>query len=102
MAKRSKLNFNKIFKYLSVFVLVVILLIFLISRLISQQKTLSQQDKDQKYYSAQKEQLEEEKAELEKKTSMIDSKEYIESIAREKLNMYYKNEKLYLDASFAP
>ena len=74
----------------------------MLSKLLSQQATLSQQEKDRKYYAEQKRQLEEEKAELENKLSKVDSNEYIESIVREKLNMYYPTETIYVDASTAP
>lgn len=97
----SKLILKNTFKFILFLLLLFILLIFMVSRLINQQKTLSQQDKDIKYYVIQKQQLEEENKELKSKTEKIDSKEYIENIAREKLNMYYPNEKLYLDASAA-
>lgn len=105
-AKRRKSNSKNILKDIILFVIIVALLImslaFMVSKLIAQQETLSQQEKDKKYYSAQRLQLEEEKAELENKLSKINSDEYIESIAREKLNMYYPSEKIYLDASSAP
>lgn len=104
--RRKKAKSNKVFKDVVLFFLVVILfimlLIFMVSKLVSQQQMLSQQEKDKRYYAAQREQLEAEKIELENKLSKIDSEEYIESIAREKLNMYYPNERLYLDASSAP
>lgn len=96
---KSRIIFKNVFKFISSVILLLVLLIFMITRLISQQKTLSQQEKDMKYYLAQKLQLEEENKELKNKFEKIDSEEYIESIAREKLNMYYPNERLYLDAS---
>lgn len=95
----SKLIFKNTLKFIFFVLLLLVLLLFMVTRLISQQKTLSQQDKDLKYYATQKLQLEEENKELKNKTEKIDSKEYIENIAREKLNMYYPNERLYLDAS---
>lgn len=96
---KSRIIFKNVFKFISSVILLLVLLVFMITRLISQQKTLSQQEKDMKYYLAQKLQLEEENKELKNKFEKIDSEEYIESIAREKLNMYYPNERLYLDAS---
>ena len=101
-AKKSKLNFEELLKFIAIVIIAVFFLIYLISKLYSQQLTLTQQEKDRKYYAAQREQLEKEKAELEKQTSKIDSNDYIESIARDKLNMYYPSERLYLDSSARP
>lgn len=102
MARKSKINFRKLFKSITILAIIVIVLIYFVSKLYSQQQTLSQQKKDHKYYADQCEQLEKEKKELESQKGKINSKEYIESIAREKLNMFYPKERLYLDASTAP
>ena len=105
-SRKKKSNYSGVFKDVLVFILILALLvmslIFMISKLVSQQATLPQQEKDKKYYAEQKQQLEEEKAELQNKLSKVDSNEYIESIVREKLNMYYPTETVYVDASTAP
>ena len=66
---------------------------------INQQKTLNSYAVSQKYY---KEQINEKLAyqqTLKETESNIDSEEYIEKIAREKLDMYLPNEKVYIDKS---
>ena len=91
MKKIKKTNklINKIF-YLAI--LVYVLYIF-----IGQQKTLNAYKKNQDFYSKQLEsQLAYQQALTETKTN-IDSKEYIEKIAREKLDMYLPNERVYVD-----
>lgn len=110
MSKRRKVNVKKkndkalknFVGFTLLFPLLLTLFIFLFSGFVNQQSVLSQQDKDLKYYNAQKKELEDEKKELENQLSKIDSNEYIENIAREKLNLYYSNEVIYVDASYAP
>ena len=95
----NKVGVKNTFSFALLLLLLIVLLIFLFSKFINQQSVLSQQDKDLKYYAQQKQQLKEEKQQLKNQLSKIDSEEYIESVAREKLNLFYPNEKLYVDAS---
>ena len=78
------------------------LLIFIISlyaifTLISQQNTLNQYSKNSQELSQKIEKEKQEKEELAKKKEDVNSLEFIEQTAREKLDMYYPNEKIYLD-----
>lgn len=65
--------------------------------LINQQKTLNQYEKNKEDVIAQIEEQQETKEELAKKKEAVDSLEFIEQTAREKLDMYYPNEKVYID-----
>lgn len=78
------------------------LLIFIISlyaifTLISQQNTLNQYSKNSQELSQKIEEEKQEKEELAKKKEDVNSLEFIEQTAREKLYMYYPNEKVYID-----
>jgi len=64
--------------------------------LVSQQKDLYTYKKQQVYYSQQIQEQEEEKAELLSEKENAESDEFVEKIAREKLNMYYPNERVYI------
>ena len=78
---------------------IIILLIagYTIFTLVNQQKTLNQ-------YANQSEELNQKIAEeketkqvLEEQKENVDSLEFIEQMAREKLDMYYPNERVYID-----
>lgn len=78
------------------------LLIFIISlyaifTLISQQNTLNQYSKNSQELSQKIEEEKQEKKELAKKKEDVNSLEFIEQTAREKLDMFYPNEKVYID-----
>lgn len=91
---KKNLKTNKIYKKL--FILGVLLYVAYI--FIGQQKTLNSYKNTQKYYSEQlNKQLAYQQALYETKSN-IDSKEYIEDVAREKLDMYLPNERVYIDS----
>ena len=71
--------------------------LYVIFTLINQQKTLNQYDKDNQELVAQIEEEKENKEELAKKKEDVSSLEFIEQTAREKLDMYYPNERVYMD-----
>ena len=78
------------------------LLIFIISlyaifTLISQQNTLNQYSKNSQELSQKIEEEKQEKEELAKKKEDVNSLEFIEQTAREKLDMYLPNERVYID-----
>ena len=71
--------------------------IYVICIFVNQQKTLDSYSNRKKYYS---EQIQEQKDYNETLLSLkdnVNSPEYIEEIAREKLDMYLPNEKVYID-----
>lgn len=91
--KNKKLSF--MFKKLIIFGIA----IYVICIFISQQKILNEYKADQKRYEEQILAEEERKEELNQTKANINSKEYIEEIARESLDMYLPNEKVYIDIS---
>lgn len=77
--------------------LILCVIIYASITLINQQKTLNQYEKNKQDVLAQIESQQETKEELAKKKEAVDSLEFIEQTAREKLDMYYPNEKVYID-----
>ena len=67
--------------------------------LIAQQKTLNAYSIEQRNYSEQIKQEQESKETLLKTKERVNSTEYIEDVAREKLGMYLPNERVYFDAT---
>ena len=84
---------NKIYKKL----LILVIGIYVIFTLINQQKTLNQYSKNSQELSQSIEEEKETKEELAKKKEDVNSLEFIEQMAREKLDMYYPNERVYVD-----
>ncbi len=73
--------------------------IYIIYTFFTQQKTLNAYQADQERYSEQIAQEKEKQEELKTTKENINSKEYIEQVAREKLDMYLPNERVYIDIS---
>ena len=71
--------------------------IYVIFTLISQQNTLNQYSQNAKDLSQKIEKEKEIKEELAKKKEDVNSLEFIVQMAREKLDMYYPNERVYVD-----
>lgn len=84
---------HKIYKRL----LILGLAIYVIFTLVSQQKTLNQYTANSKELQAQIDEQKEYKEQLAKKKNDVTSLDYVEQTAREKLDMYYPNERVYLD-----
>lgn len=89
---------NKL-KSLIKFILIIGISLYIISILISQQKDLNSYAKEQEYITEQIQEKQEEKEELAKIKENVNSPEYIEEVAREKLNMYLPNERVYVDVN---
>ena len=77
--------------------LLFIISLYAIFTLISQQNTLNQYSKNSQELSQKIEEEKQEKEELAKKKEDVNSLEFIEQTAREKLDMFYPNEKVYID-----
>lgn len=77
--------------------LIIVVLIYAIFTLINQQKVLNQYTQNSKKLAVKIEEKEAYKEELLAEKENVDSKEFIEQMAREKLEMYYPNEKIYID-----
>ena len=71
--------------------------IYVVYTFISQQKLLNAYAKEDRDYRNQIEQANETKQELSETLESLNSTEYIEQIARDKLDMYLPNEKVYID-----
>ena len=71
--------------------------IYVIYTLITQQKTLNTYKKEKETYTKQIAQEQETNQELNQVKENVDSTEYIEDVAREKLGMYLPNERIFYD-----
>lgn len=80
-------------------VIAIIFLIYVVYVLYTQQTKLDSYAKDKQYYEDQIADLNEQKEELIVEKENVNSPEYIEDIAREKLDMYLPNEKVYVDTN---
>lgn len=78
-------------------VIILLLSIYAVYTFFSQQENLNSYAAGQEYYSNKIAEEEEHKEALLKMKANIDSPEYIEQIAREKLDMYLPNERVYLE-----
>ena len=78
-------------------ILITCILGYALFTIINQQKTLNQYSKTSEELNAKIEEQQEYKEELAKKKDNVDSLDFIEQTAREKLDMYYPNEKIYVD-----
>lgn len=78
-------------------ILICIIAAYVISILISQQKMLNSYNSEIRIYEAQKEKEEETQKSLIEIKENVNSPEYIEQVAREKLGMYLPNERVYID-----
>ena len=87
--KKSK----KIYKRL----LILIALIYAIFTLANQQKTINQYSANSKELAIKLQEQEAYKEELTAKKENVNSEEFIEQKARERLDMYLPNEKIYID-----
>ena len=84
-------------KKLSKKLLILLVLIYVVFTFISQQKVLNQYNANSKELASQIKEQESKKKDLIAEKDNVNSKEYIEQTAREKLDMYYPNEKIYID-----
>lgn len=80
-------------------IFIIILAVYIMYTFISQQKVLNSYKTSQEYYTQQIEEKLAYKETLNNKKNNINSEEYIEEVAREKLDMYLPNERVYIDTS---
>ena len=78
-------------------IIIMLFLIYFVVTVISQQKTLNQYKSEASAYSKQLESAKDTNDELIATKDNVDSTEYIEEVAREKLDMYLPNERAYID-----
>ena len=84
---------NKIYKKLVILGIAV----YVVFTLVNQQKTLNQYNQDSTELFAKIQEQKEYQEELNKKKDNVTSLDFIEQTAREKLEMYYPNERVYMD-----
>ena len=82
----KKINLKKIYKH----ILIIIFITYVAYTFVMQQKTLNLYKEEIEIATDEQEKLKETK-------KNINSDKYIEQIAREKLNMYLPNERVYID-----
>lgn len=87
--KKLKKPYKKMF--------IICISIYVIYTLISQQKTLNVYKKEEETYAKQIYKEQQNNQELNQIKENVDSTEYIEDVAREKLGMYLPNERIFYD-----
>ena len=90
---KKNLNFKNLIKK----IVFICISIYVICIFFNQQKVLNSYKASQKLYEEEIEEKLAYQETLKETQSKIDSQEYIEQVAREKLDMYLPNEKVYLD-----
>lgn len=78
-------------------VFILILIVYAAFTVINQQKTLNKYNQESIELSKQIEEEQQNKEQLAKRKDDVNSLEFIEQTAREKLDMYYPNERVYID-----
>ena len=78
-------------------IIIIAFSIYFVVTIISQQNTLSQYKSEAATFTKQLETAQETNDELNKTKEKLNSTEYIEEMAREKLGMYLPNERVYID-----
>lgn len=89
----KKVLINKLFKKICIIVFTIYVAIVFIN----QQQTLASYNSQQEYYMGKIDEANKYNETLIATKDNLDSKEYIEKICREKLDMYSKNEKVYIN-----
>ena len=89
----KRFSFKKVYKKL----FILIFTIYVIYTFIMQQQTLNAYQAETEKYNSEIEKAQEEQEKLNATKNNINSNEYIEQIAREKLDMYLPNERVYID-----
>ena len=90
---KKRLNFRKLIKK----IIFISLISYVLIIFINQQKTLNSYSQEKEYYTSKAEELSAYNQTLIETKENIDSKEYIETVAREKLDMYLPEERVYKD-----
>ena len=88
------MNLLKSKKFFKIVVLIIIVYTAII--VINQQTKLNEYNSQKSYHSSQISTLLEEQEKLKEKEASINSPEFIKEQAREKLDMYYPNERVYI------
>ncbi len=78
-------------------ILITVIGVYVVFTLVNQQRTLNEYSKESQELSQKIEEEKENKEELAKKKEDVNSPEFIEKTAREMLDMYYPNERVYVN-----
>ena len=78
-------------------ILLLAISVYVVYTLVSQQKLLNTQAKETAEYANQIEQATQNQTELNETLESLNSTNFIEGIARDKLDMYLPNERVYID-----
>ena len=73
-----------------------VIIIYTIIYFVNQQKKLDKYESEKAYYQTQIDELKAEQNELKSEQNNMSSPDYIEEQARDKMDMYYPNEKIYI------
>ena len=82
------------------FTIIFLIAVYIILTFSNQQRTLNQYSKNYEELTSQIEEQKEYNEQLSKKKQDIESTDFIEDMAREKLDMYLPNEKIYIDTGY--
>ena len=77
-------------------IIIGVIIVYTIIYFINQQKKLDKYKAEQAYYKGRIEELQSEQNDLKHEQENMDSPEYIEKQARDKIDMYYPNERVYI------
>lgn len=80
-------------------IVIAVFAIYFLVTLVSQQKKIDQYKSEAQTYTVQLQEAQEKNDKLQESKSSANSTEYIEEVAREKLDMYLPNERVYIDSS---
>ena len=78
-------------------IIIIVFIEYFIYKLLSQQKVLNTYAQEKQNFNKEIDVAKDEQEELKEMKENINSDEYIEQIARDKLDMYYPNERVYID-----
>lgn len=92
------MNKIKISKKLYKKLLIIAIAIYVVITLINQQSALNQYAKDKEALAEELQEEKDYKEQLAREKDEVNSLEFIENTAREKLDMYLPNERVYVDA----
>ena len=88
---------NIVFRNLVKKICIITFVIYAIIAFVKQQQTLNSYNSQKKYYAEKIQEAKDYNETLIATIDNLDSKEYIEAISREKLNMYSQNERVYIN-----
>ena len=80
-------------------IVIAVFAIYFLVTLVSQQKKIDQYKSEAQTYPVHLQEAQEKNDKLQETKSSANSTEYIEEVAREKLDMYLPNERVYIDSS---